>query len=259
VHEQGFWDLIDAARQASGGDMRRLADHIRDRLSELPPAEIEDYARHWWAHMDAAYRWPVWDAAVVWLGWFGDDGFRDFRGWLVSRGKTVFERVIDNPDSLADNPDDRESPFAEVWDNLIHNVYEAKTGRELLIPAPRGRRDPAGARIDVKDPVAVAHSFPRLAALTPKPQPAQGGRKPPVDAVPQLCPRCGAAMPPVTMGRMARDANGEWEKAAREFRRCEACRGSAWRWKGDLDWSPAPDDPMQHHMFDMRHRQLKQS
>lgn len=23
-----------------------------------------------------------------------------------------------------------------------------------------------------------------------------------------------------------------------------------WRWEGEADWRPAPDDPLQHHMFD---------
>src|SRR5262245_15980342 len=129
--------------------MRRLAEQVRSRLSDLPPADIEDYANHWWRCMDLAYRWPVWDAAIVWLGWFGDDSFRDFRGLLSSRGRTVFEKVLAAPDSLADDPDDRESPFAEVWDGLVHDVYEVKSGHLLPGPAPKGLTDPAGVRIDV--------------------------------------------------------------------------------------------------------------
>jgi hypothetical protein len=75
VLEQEFWDVIDQARGAAAGNMHRLADHIRSRLTELAPADIEDCARFWCASMDAAYRWPLWDAGVVWLGWFGDDTF----------------------------------------------------------------------------------------------------------------------------------------------------------------------------------------
>jgi hypothetical protein len=253
VREQEFWDLIDEARGAAGGDMNRLAGHIRNRLAELPAADIEDYDRFWDAAMDAAYRWPVWDAAVVWLGWVGDDSFRDFRGWLISRGRITFEKVIADPDTLADEPDDRENPFAEVWDNLIYDVYQQKTGREIPAPPATGLRDPEGARIDVKDAAAVALAFPRLAALT-KPEPEPTKWAPPADAVPQHCPRCAAVMSAITMGRMQRDAAGEWEHAEREFRRCEACRGIAWRWKGEVDWRPAPDDPMQHHMFDAANR-----
>jgi hypothetical protein len=114
--------------------------------------------------------------------------------------------------------------------------------------------DPAGVRIDVHDPAAVAHSFPGLAALARPEPPPPTWTPPPVDAVPQLCPRCRAAMTAITMARMARDANGEWERASREFRRCDACRGIAWRWKGEADRRPAPDDPMQHHMFDAMNR-----
>jgi hypothetical protein len=146
--------------------MHRLVGHIRSRLTELAPADIEDYARFWCASMDAAYRRPLWDAGVVWLGWFGDDTCRDFRGWLISRGPQTFEKVIADPDSLAGEPDDRESPSAEVWDNLIHDVYEQKTGRAIPTPATTAPRDPAGTRIDVKDPAAVGRAFSRLAART---------------------------------------------------------------------------------------------
>jgi uncharacterized protein DUF4240 len=249
VLEREFWDLIDEARRTADGDMQRLADQVRSGLSGLPPADIEDYANHWWRCMDLAYRWPVWDAAIVWLGWFGDDSFIDFRGWLVSRGRTVFEKVIADPDSLADDPEDRDGPFAEDWSALIHDVYEAKTGQLLPPPAVKGPIDPAGVRIDVNDPAAVARSFPRLAALA-RPEPEPSAWTPPVDAVPQPCPRCQAAMIAITQGRISRDANGEWEHAPREFRRCDACRGIAWRWEGEADWRPAPDDPLQHRMFD---------
>jgi hypothetical protein len=134
-------------------------------------------------------------------------------------------------------------PFAEVWDGLVHDVYEAKTGKVLPQPAPKGPIDPAGVQIDVNDSAAVAASFPRPAALA-RPEPAPSTCTPPVGAVPQLYPRCHAAMTAITMGSMLRDPNGEWEHAPREFRRCDACRGIAWRWEGAADWRPAPDDPM---------------
>jgi hypothetical protein len=144
---------------------------------------------------------------------------------------------------------------APVWDGLIDDAYEQKTGREIPAPPPRGLRDPEDARIDVKDPVAVVGVFPRLAALA-KPASEPTKWTPPADAVPQHCPRCGSVLSAITVGRMARDASGEWEHAPREFRRCEACRGIAWRFKGEADWRSAPDDPMQHHMFDAANRRL---
>jgi uncharacterized protein DUF4240 len=64
--------------------------------------------------------------------------FLDFRGWLISRGRTVFEKVIADPDSLADDPEDRDGPLAEVWSTLIHDVYEAKPGQPL--PPPGAER-----------------------------------------------------------------------------------------------------------------------
>ncbi|MEO5978010.1 MAG: DUF4240 domain-containing protein, partial [Chryseolinea sp.] len=30
-----------------------------------------------------------------------DDGFADFRGWLISRGKSVYENSLSSPDNLA--------------------------------------------------------------------------------------------------------------------------------------------------------------
>lgn len=52
--------------------------------------------------MIRSYRWDLWGAAYVAKGGASDDGFEYFQRWLISRGRTDFERVLADPDALAD-------------------------------------------------------------------------------------------------------------------------------------------------------------
>src|SRR5262249_4867117 len=49
-----------------------------------------------------SYRNPLWAAAYLVNGGCSDDGFEYFRGWLIMQGRAVYERVVADPDALAD-------------------------------------------------------------------------------------------------------------------------------------------------------------
>jgi Protein of unknown function (DUF4240) len=100
------------------------------------------------------------------LGWVGDDSFMDFRGWLISHGRIVFERVVADPDSLADLADDRDNALSVHAEQLGpiagYEVYQEVTGQDPPRSESRGRLDPAGERVDLEDELAVRARFPRL-------------------------------------------------------------------------------------------------
>ena len=47
-----------------------------------------------------AYRWDSWAAAYSIGSGCSDDGFTDFRYFLISMGREVFERALADPESL---------------------------------------------------------------------------------------------------------------------------------------------------------------
>jgi hypothetical protein len=73
-------------------------------LAEQPVQEIIEAQQLLWELMSDSYRQPVWAAAYVINGGCSDDGFEYFRGWLITQGREVFDRVVADPDALSDLP-----------------------------------------------------------------------------------------------------------------------------------------------------------
>jgi hypothetical protein len=96
-----FWEIIDKSRQAAGGDPYQQLETLGDLLREISPDEIVSFDYHFSAYHARAYTWDLWGAAYVIGGGCSDDGFMDFRGWLISRGEKVYEAAMANADSLA--------------------------------------------------------------------------------------------------------------------------------------------------------------
>ena len=95
-----FWNLIDQTRREANGDPEHQVELLRERLSELESDEVVAFDRHFVQCHEQAYTWDLWGAAFVLGGGCSDDGFMDFRAWLISRGKRVYETALEDADSL---------------------------------------------------------------------------------------------------------------------------------------------------------------
>ena len=100
-----FWQLVeDSRRNASStspdGNMDRQITLLRESLSALSPQDIVDFDRHFSDRFIEAYRWDLWAAAYIIEGGCSDDGFMDFRSWLISMGRTAFTESLRDVESL---------------------------------------------------------------------------------------------------------------------------------------------------------------
>ena len=98
-----FWALIQEAKAACGQDMGAMEDCLRDRLVSMGPAASKDFHDFLHAYEDLADQYGLWDAASV-IKEYGcsDDGFIDFRAWLIAQGKDIYMNALKDPDTLAD-------------------------------------------------------------------------------------------------------------------------------------------------------------
>ncbi|MEU8571528.1 DUF4240 domain-containing protein [Streptomyces pathocidini] len=166
MDETEFWEIVDSSREAAEGDPEEQADLLLERLLQLDPESVLDFARHFEARFNRAYRWDVWGAAWVLLDGASDDAFDNFRCWLIGQGREVFEGALHDPDALADLLDDFDEEVdgdAEELGYAADEAYEQLTGLETpdleLPPAPR---EPLGTPVDFEDDRALAERFPRL-------------------------------------------------------------------------------------------------
>lgn len=190
---EAFWQLIADSLEYAPSRVARQ-DYLRDRLAKLAPSEIVDFQALLDQISDRAYSWDLWGAAMRILGGLcTDDGFEDFRLWLVGHGRAVFERAVVTPDTLAAVPavarlagrprhdwdTDGEWPGWESLDSVAADAYLQVTGNddecgEEFYDAVESRlydvalrRHPDGTRWDARDESAAVRKIPVLSAMFP--------------------------------------------------------------------------------------------
>jgi hypothetical protein len=88
-----FWRLIAQTRSAADNDTGRQSGLLEDRLTELSPQAIIEFARTRHRPDERAYTWRLWGAASVIEDGCSEDCFRDFRSYLISLGRGPYENA----------------------------------------------------------------------------------------------------------------------------------------------------------------------
>jgi hypothetical protein len=118
-----FWEHIHKSKRK---DPHAHAERLANRLAKLKPDEIVDFD-HWWGVLKReAYHWDLWGAAYLINGGCSDDGFIDFRSWLILQGRDVFQAALANPDTLADLGVEQDEADCECYPAL--DAWFAATG-----------------------------------------------------------------------------------------------------------------------------------
>lgn len=158
-----FWKLIDASRDAAAGDAEEQIETLTEQVADLPPDEIVAFDRVLSEYHARAYDWGLWGAAYVIGGGCSDDGFMDFRGWLISRGETVYEAALADPESLVEVVTESDGDCQiEGFQYIATEVWEQKTGNSADdFPSHdiERREDPAGTPWEEDE---LEGRFPRL-------------------------------------------------------------------------------------------------
>lgn len=153
-------------------DGSAIAGRASALLARRSAQEIIGAQQTLWDLMADSYQNPLWAAAYVVNGGCSDDGFDYFRGWLIAQGRTVFERAVADPDTLAVLPDVRAAAPEGIFDceemlSIAWNAHQKTTGQELPADAFTIRYpdlDPAWD-FDFDDREEMARRLPALTAL----------------------------------------------------------------------------------------------
>jgi hypothetical protein len=195
VDIESFWQLVERARTATGpaadkarrdGQPSAVAEALVAELAMLPLTEVLAFDQ---ILSDLVGQVDTWDVcAACWIieyGFLSDDGFADFRAGLVGLGRSTFEAVIADPDSLAGHPAVQEISQASgrrLWigdESLLfaaQRAYEQQTGDadafwEAVEAAhanaarPTDGMEPVEDRWNLRDEAEWRRRLPRLAAL----------------------------------------------------------------------------------------------
>ena len=155
-----FWQIVEEVHRASRGDMDKKCELLDAKLRQLSLDEVCSFNRHFDECEDRAYTWELWAAAYIIGGGCSDDAFSDFRATLISMGRETFERVLADPESLADMDYDAETAHYEGYQYVPSTVEKALGGAQRI---PRYAPAPAEPSGKPWDEDKVAELYPRLA------------------------------------------------------------------------------------------------
>jgi hypothetical protein len=102
LDEATFWKLIEDAKAESDGDSEHQVRLLVDKLAKMSIANIFAFRDLFRVIHGSAYLDELWSAAVIICGGCSDDGFTDFRAWLIAQGKQVFYDALRDPEILVD-------------------------------------------------------------------------------------------------------------------------------------------------------------
>ena len=167
-----FWTVIERSRPAAGTDdpVGRQQEALVEELSARDTDDVVTFARHLAAQVERANEWRVWAAGYLAAGDMSDDAFLDFRVWLVAQGREAFERVLADPDALADLEWDADGEVFTAAESLAYLPAEVleeagvdadDLGEDLAVGSAE---DPRGEPFPEDDDAWFAAHLPRLSA-----------------------------------------------------------------------------------------------
>ena len=103
INKESFWDLIHEAKNACGQDMDAMLAYLKDRLVSMGHAQAQNFHDIIHAYEDLADKFGLWDAAGI-MKEYGcsDDGFIDFRAWLIAQGREVYFAALAGASSVSE-------------------------------------------------------------------------------------------------------------------------------------------------------------
>lgn len=124
MNKEEFWQTIESVnRSVPDGNHEMVAKQMCEELLHYSPQDILDWHRIFGEYEKAAYRNDLWVACTALGAHSTDDGFIDFRSWLISQGKNIYMDAMRDPDTLASNPHPGKEMNFEVFAYCALDAY----------------------------------------------------------------------------------------------------------------------------------------
>ena len=151
-----FWSLVGTCVH---DDTTTHRSKLKQHLDKLSDEDVAYFVAHHSAELKRLHHWDVRAVAYAVMGGCSDDGFVDFRGWLVLKGREACEQVLSSPEKLIpvfSTLDDRMEEYL-----AFPSIYWEE--RSVSVDLPDLGDEPAttiaGSRFDPED---LVKRFPAL-------------------------------------------------------------------------------------------------
>ena len=133
MNKEQFWNIVDEVHSSTDPrNQKEVLAALRNRLRNLPSEEILEWKQIFSFYQDAARRNDLWAASAAMGAHCSDDGFMDFRSWLISQGRDVYMSALKDPESLVSvNTDGQELNF-EDYAYVPYRAYAERRAYEEM-------------------------------------------------------------------------------------------------------------------------------
>ncbi len=163
-----FWTLIERAKTSSE-DIESQVELLTEFLSQRSVDDIFEFRRIIDQQYVNSYSYDLWGAAYLINGGCTTEGFEHFRGWLIAKGRTVFQSALENPDNLAKYVQESDDDFGEYEAEdmmcVAEKAFELKTGQaaeEFNDKNPRTPYPEISQDWDFDDEEEMQKRYPKL-------------------------------------------------------------------------------------------------
>jgi len=125
MNKDQFWEIID--RTAVAASREEKLELFRRELQQLSLAELDAFELIFSDYFFETYNWDLW--LVAWFatrGMCSDDGFHYLRLWLISRGRSVCEASLADPQTIAELIYSTKHPAFETFAYVLGEVHGQK-------------------------------------------------------------------------------------------------------------------------------------
>ena len=141
MNKEKFWELIDESREACKDNMKDMAKYLEERLSSLSLDEDKTFCGIYDTYHRAANKPGIISVAhLMNHEMLTDDGFTDFRNWLIAQGKEIYLETMRNPEILAEKAGEPIEGWYEfeLLGYAGMRIVEQKTGdyRQSIVHLP---------------------------------------------------------------------------------------------------------------------------
>jgi hypothetical protein len=174
-----FWAIVDRAREGvedtrTVEGAEQVVGNVGQRLAGLGREAAVAFDLRYAALGAESYDWNLWGAAFLMNGGCSDDAFDYFRGWLVTQGRSVWERALRDPDTLAELGIDPDDAFLMCESMLLvgraafdedADFFAAVASARAELPADTFNGPLLGDDFDHEDEDEAHARYPRLAEI----------------------------------------------------------------------------------------------
>lgn len=132
LDENIFWNIIDNSLKNTNNQKNQEAFLIKE-IQKLTLKEIIGFRLRTDKLLYDTYNSKMWCAGYIMNGGCSDDGFEYFRNWVISRGKDVYYKAKENPNTLIsqkENGEDEMFDF-ESFQYVALEAFNKKTRKSL--------------------------------------------------------------------------------------------------------------------------------